>query len=127
MRFQEQENHMFNSSWEIGSDIDQALAPANLVKFPKFRNFRLIENLAATSLDLLHSTPPLSIAESKILSYNFLGIKIIKNNKFQNNAKFNLSERHSEHSPPKGNPRDPSNPSEWDCPSPEEPLQKEAL
>jgi hypothetical protein len=75
-------NHMFNSSWEIGSDIDQALAPANLVKFPKFRNFRLVENLAATKLDLFHSTPPLSIAESKILSYNFLGIKCIKNNSF---------------------------------------------
>ena len=71
MGFQEQENHMFNFAGEFVSDIDQALAPANLVKFPKFRNFRLIENLAATKLDLLHFTPSLSIAESKILSYNF--------------------------------------------------------
>jgi hypothetical protein len=87
MGFQEQESHMFNSSWEIGSDIDQALAPASLVKFPKFRNFRLVENLAAIKLHLSHSTPPLSIAENKILSCNFLGIKCIKNNTFY----FNLT------------------------------------
>ena len=67
--------------------IDQALALANLVKFPKFWNFSLVENLAATKLDLSHFTPPLSIAENKILSYNFLGIKCIKSNTFY----FNLT------------------------------------
>ena len=73
---------MFLFSGEIYSDIDQALAPASLVKFPKFWNFRLKENLAATKLDLFHSTPATSIAENKILSCNFLGIKYIGNNTY---------------------------------------------